>query len=440
MNVCLLGASFQTPNRGVSALSSSIVDGIKKLDPSAKIFLLDYGDRSQQTSINVRIGSRTVEVERILLRFSKEVNLENNVLRLCAAVWFRQWFSRFVMRREPKGYGDLCRKLSNMDLALSIAGGDSFSDIYGYRQMLYVTLPLFLMLALGRPAYLLPQTYGPYKYRLSRWFARYLLLRSSGIIARDRQSQRVAQELVDNQKTVLFSPDVAFSLKAIRPEHLELNPPLVGPVPLDLIGLNVNGLMYNGGYTRNNMFGLKLDYPTFLTSLVTALLYENDRELWLVPHTFAPVGDVESDPEACWKLRDALPSQLRARVSIVTAEYDQHEIKGIIGMCDFFIGSRMHSCIAALSQGVPCVGVAYSMKFEGVFESVGMKSWVVDGRMVTTDEAVAAVLELYRRRDEVRDELTRQAEQARQRLNEIFGWLLGKSGHFSPEVVPQASL
>ena len=65
---------------------------------------------------------------------------------------------------------------------------------------------------------------------------------------------------------------------------------------------------------------------------------------------------------------------------IVDREYDQHEIKGVIGMCDFFVGSRMHACIGALSQGIPCVGVAYSMKFRGVFESVGVADWVVDSR------------------------------------------------------------
>ena len=49
-----------------------------------------------------------------------------------------------------------------------------------------------------------------------RWLARVLLKRSSVIIARDRQSQKVAQELVGTDKDVLLSPDVAFSLEAIR--------------------------------------------------------------------------------------------------------------------------------------------------------------------------------------------------------------------------------
>ncbi|MCZ2076657.1 MAG: hypothetical protein LC130_16890, partial [Bryobacterales bacterium] len=73
------------------------------------------------------------------------------------------------------------------------------------------------------------------------------------------------------------------------------------------------------------------------------------------------------------------------------------------------------------SQGVPCVGVAYSVKFAGVFQTVGMEEWVVDGRETTTGEAIVRVLELYRRRDEVRGSLRRRSCEARFRLLQVFG-------------------
>jgi polysaccharide pyruvyl transferase WcaK-like protein len=130
-----------------------------------------------------------------------------------------------------------------------------------------------------------------------------------------------------------------------------------------------------------------------------------------------------------------LPPEVRARARIVTREYDQHEIKGVIGQCDFFIGSRMHSCIAALSQGVPCVAVAYSRKFAGVFESVGMESWVVDAREATNEEAVARILDLYRQRASVRAGLLRRAEEARGRLREVFRMLFAEATS-NPSRVP----
>lgn len=308
-----------------------------------------------------------------------------------------------------------------------IRGGDSFSDIYGMGRFILGFLMAWTVVLIRGTLVQFPQTYGPYKSPVARWLARFLLKRSSVIIARDEKSRQLAQDLVGSMHEVLLSPDVAFSLEAIRPEQIEMEPALDGSVPAGVIGLNVNGLMAHGGYTGNNMFGLKMDYAAFLPALVTSLLAEYPGELWLIPHTYAPPGNVESDNEASEKLRDGLPPELRSRMRLVTAEYDQHELKGIIGQCDFFIGSRMHACIAALSQGVPCVGVAYSMKFAGVFESVGMEEWVVDGRSNTNEEAVARIVSLYRQRRGVRDELARRADRARQQLTEIFHDLVNQA-------------
>jgi colanic acid/amylovoran biosynthesis protein len=165
-----------------------------------------------------------------------------------------------------------------------------------------------------------------------------------------------------------------------------------------LIGLNVSGLVYHGGYTRDNMFQLKLDYVGFVRLLVEQLLGDPSNRLVLVPHTFAPPGRVESDPSACRALQQALPLAIRNRVHLLLAEYDQHRIKGVIGMCDFFIGSRMHACIAALSQGIPTVGVAYSRNFAGVFETVGAAECVIDGRTEDEQDALASVQRLFARR------------------------------------------
>jgi len=62
---------------------------------------------------------------------------------------------------------------------LSIAGGDSFSDIYGLRRFIYVALPQILVLLLGKPLVLLPQTYGPLKGRCSRMIARFIFRRAA---------------------------------------------------------------------------------------------------------------------------------------------------------------------------------------------------------------------------------------------------------------------
>jgi len=343
----------------------------------------------------------------------------------------REW-----LRRQTPWIG----ALQDMTFVGDIRGGDSFSDIYGWQRFLTGFLASWTVVLVKGGLVHFPQTYGPYQRRWARWLARYLLKRSPFILARDRESQRVAQELVGTDREVWLSPDVAFALEGALPEQIELWPASDpaqrfsggrGDDGLKPIGINVNGLMYNGGYTRNNMFGLKLDYVAMLPELVKRLLELHPGEVWLIPHTYGPPESVENDPEACRRVRESLPEPLRGRVRLVVGEYDCCKIKGVIGQCDFFIGSRMHACIAALSQGIPTVGIAYSRKFSGVFQSIGVPEWVVDGRTTADGEAIGRVLALYRQREYVRGYLGREAEAARTRLKELFGELVRR-------IVPEA--
>jgi polysaccharide pyruvyl transferase WcaK-like protein len=247
------------------------------------------------------------------------------------------------------------------------------------------------------------------------------------IFSRDRESCEVVEQILGNGKhrrRAEFCPDVAFMLDGVKPERLDLQPPLNGAVHGLLVGLNINGLVYHGGYTRNNMFALRCDYKLFVKQLVMRLLQDTAIRLLLVPHTFAPGGDVNSDTMACQEVLQTLPESLRSRVHLVARPYDQHEIKGIIGLCGFFIGSRMHACIAALSQSIPTVGVAYSRKFKGVFDVVGCKDMVVEARFVDTEAAVQIVCQHLQNRARTGKFLHERLIAAQKRISEVFQELL----------------
>jgi colanic acid/amylovoran biosynthesis protein len=424
--VAIMGTPVSSGNRGVLALGASLINLCSQASGGREIVLLLGNRNSLPATFRVNGEPRRIQV--VNNRMSPRSPLRDHLF------WILSMSVLYRLLPFARIRAAICKStpwinaLATAHFVGDVHGGDSFSDIYGMKRFLSSFLmDLTVILVKGKMVQF-PQTFGPYKGFSARWMARFLLRRSSVIIARDKQSRKIAQDLVGANQAVLLSPDVAFSLESIRPGQIELVPPLSGSPSPGIIGLNVNGLMYNGGYTRNNMFGLRLDYPSFLVTLVTALLREHPGELWLVPHTFAPADHVESDPEASRRLRSALPEELHSRVRIVTREYDQHEIKGVIGLCDFFVGSRMHACIAALSQGIPCVGVAYSMKFHGVFESVGMGELVVDGREATNEQGVARIVELYHRRLAVRHGLQQNAANARRELQEVFAHLINPGG------------
>lgn len=420
-----MGSAVNTGNRGVLALGTSLVNLCMQASPESEVFYL-LNNRDNQP-VSIRFGETIRLIPVVHARLSPRCRpCDHFYWILLFSVLYRllpfTWIRGAIIRSTP-----WIKTVHEADLVGDIRGGDGFSDIYGLKGLIRGLLSVWTVILIkGNIAYF-PQTYGPFRSPFARWLARYFLNRSSVIFARDRQSLEVAQRMVGPAKNVLLSPDVAFSLQPVQPRSLELETPRSASSIDKVIGLNINGLMYNSGYSRKNMFGLKLDYVSFLSELIRSLLIEHTGTLWLIPHTFEPPGNIESDNDASRKLRDSLPEEFKNRVRMITREYDEQEIKWIIGQCEFFIGSRMHSCIAALSQGIPCVGVAYSKKFAGVFESVGMESWVIDARSTSQDEAVSRTLSLYCQRDDVRGKLLDHSEKAQRQLIGNFKTLINRN-------------
>jgi polysaccharide pyruvyl transferase WcaK-like protein len=109
---------------------------------------------------------------------------------------------------------------------------------------------------------------------------------------------------------------------------------------------------------------------------------------------------------------------------MVMGEHDQFAIKGIIGLCDFLIGSRMHACIAALSQGIPTVGVAYSKKFKGVFDSIEMGHMVSDARSVDMQSTIEDICIHFHNREQLGKVLKMNIEAAKKQLTDTFDKIL----------------
>jgi polysaccharide pyruvyl transferase WcaK-like protein len=122
----------------------------------------------------------------------------------------------------------------------------------------------------------------------------------------------------------------------------------------------------------------------------------------------------------CEALYRNLKSKYEARLYLARGKYDQSEIKYVIGLCDFFIGSRMHACIAALSQYIPTVPVAYSKKFIGVMETIGVESYVADPRTMDEHEILRTVNRAWADKDNIRRHLEGKIPEVKARVLNLF--------------------
>lgn len=419
--ICLLGASFGTGNMGVNALTAGIFKAFYGRFPNGELFLLDYG--KEKKSYIFEMDDRKFPIRLENIRFSKKIYLRNNIAMLLLISLFAKFIPFKKIKNKLISENPCLKSLSETSMVTSIAGGDSFSDIYGLGRFFYVALPQLLALFMGKKLVLLPQTIGPFKGKIARNIAKYILRKAVLVYSRDYEGLKNTRTLLglrgDKNGKNRFCYDVGFVLDPVKPDKINIgNLTDETKAKLLLVGLNVSGLLHWGGYSGNNMFGLKFDYKEIIPELIDFIINQKKAAVMLVPHVFGAHG--ESDSVVCEEVYTSLKARYNDRILIARGQYNQNEIKYVIGLCDFFIGSRMHACIAALSQHIPTVSIAYSKKFIGVMQTIGVSELVADPRKLGKDEILAVIDNAFEQRASIRSHLERTMPDVKKSVLNLF--------------------
>ncbi|RAH98797.1 polysaccharide pyruvyl transferase family protein [Acuticoccus sediminis] len=371
LTVGLVGHSTNSDNFGVGALAASQIDILRRLAArrgrALKVIVFCWPDRRPHYIVGEGIESVTVRGRDLV---------------------------------SPTGA--LVRNLRRCDLVLDIGAGDSFADIYGVSRFLKVLAPKLATLALRRPLILAPQTIGPFRRGWVRRAARTTMALATTVCTRDVASTEYLRE-IGYRGRIVEATDVAMRLGYDRPAART-----GGPVR---VGINVSGLLLNGGYTRSNMFGIADDYGALMRAIAGEFASRPDYELHFVGHVLSEEQEIEDDYRACQKLAAEFPG------SIVAPRFGSpSEAKSYIAGLDFFTGARMHACIAAFSSGVPVVPLAYSRKFEGLFSTLGYKE-TADLRSMGTVEVLTRIRAAVADLDGLRAQIEKALVEANRRLD-----------------------
>jgi polysaccharide pyruvyl transferase WcaK-like protein len=431
-SVCLLGAALDVGNQGCCALAFSLIKLIMDTKPNARIYLL-YGNHTGGTR-QLQISGETIEVGIVNYRLSPRASLSEHLLWILFLAFIQRIIPIKSIRDKIVKSNRWLRTLKAADFVGDIRAGDSFSDIYGLRRFLFGIIPSIVAILLRKKLVMLPQTYGPFKSAISKQVARFVMTHSTKLLSRDQDSIELVQKMLGEKrkhKTIQLCPDVAFVLEPILPNNPDIQPKLNRINDVPLIGLNISSLLYVGGFTRNNMFGLKFNYKEFIHILLHELLDRTKADILLVPHEYFKFmidGQDCSEIQVCEKERELINERYRERIHLVKREYNQNEIKGIIGLCDFFIGSRMHACIGALSQGKATVGLAYSKKFAGVFQTIGAEKYVIDMRQKEQRDIIEMIMSCFEKRDAISENIKSAVHESQKRIRNIFRDMLCNPG------------
>lgn len=350
INIGLIWANPYTENLGVTALSFSSLYILKKIGERKNLklsfFILNQVGPLHDT---FQIGEYKIYIKNLRWNY-------NGSFKSLIKLFLLNWYQIF--------------NLLKLDIVFDIGAGDSFSDIYGIERFRKINATKTVFNLLGKKMILLPQTYGPFTSSEAKKKAAISIKKADLVFSRDKQSCDYIKKLIPGQK-IVESIDVAFFMPYNK-EKINNNKKLK-------IGINISGLLWNGGYTKTNQFNLKADYQNLMHQIIKMFLRLQDVEIYLVAHVILKeYDDVENDYKICNQLNSNYPGTMLAPCFT-----DPIQAKSFISGLDFFTGARMHSCIAAFSTGVPVFPLAYSRKFNGLFADTLKYRYFAD--LVTTD-------------------------------------------------------
>lgn len=164
------------------------------------------------------------------------------------------------------------------------------------------------------------------------------------VVARESITYRALKKHGIDQ-TVLY-PDPAFALETdknvILPKNFGEN---------GIIGINISPLIENiaGDIVFRNY-----------CNLIKYILEQTKYDILFVPHV---IWNNLDDRESIKKVYNCFSGSTR---TLIVEDNNCCKLKGYIGKCQYFIGARTHSTIAAYSQKIPTLVVGYSVKSKGI--------------------------------------------------------------------------
>ena len=190
------------------------------------------------------------------------------------------------------------KAFENLDCVINLCGGDGYTDNYGLIRLLAESMPVIGCKIKKVPCIFGPQTIGPFNTFIGKTIAKATLNRLKSIFVRDISSYQCCNEL--KVRTEIHQViDVAFALpfqkRVYNDQYIH-------------IGINISGLLYNGGYNHKNYFGLSFSYRDFIEKLIQVLLSDNKVKIHLVPHVIEENGGVDDDYSVCQIIKNKYPN------------------------------------------------------------------------------------------------------------------------------------
>lgn len=240
--------------------------------------------------------------------------------------------------------------------AVVMTGGDIISLDYGLNPLYFWSGLVDAAHRLGKQTHLLAASVGPFtKDPLTEKHMVAHLERYTSITVRETPTLEYLHGL--GLRNVTLATDPAF---ALDPEPVDVAGFM--PTGRDYVGLNVSPLVRKVRADEASRERFDSDIKMFIRDVID----RSEDNVLLIPHVDPLSGVWENSDRAYMGRLLAELGDTGGRVHMTPDLLNAPQIKYVLGRCRYFIGARTHATIGAISQGVPTLSIAYSVKALGI--------------------------------------------------------------------------
>lgn len=379
-------------NKGTQALVFSLIDTVQKYVPN-----------SQFTFVGLETDQNEIPIKKQLALKPLKNPYPWIYLIECSAIK--------VLKKIGISYP--ISKKSNLfyyydsDIVIN-TGGDLLSgEQFGLTSLLNISYAILL----DKPVVLYAESLGYYQNSFFGFIANQVLNRTTLITVREDLSKKYLEQNKITKSKVYLTADSAFNLEPVSQSsvfEILLNEGInVSQRPI--IGINPSGLINK--FRKSGSKDSNEEVVSIFARVIDSVIEKFDANIIMIPHVYT---EKVNDKKVISKIYNIVAN--KSNVNIIQNEYNAKELKGIIGICDLFVGARMHATIAATSMYVPTVGIAYSHKMYGIIgQMLKQENYIIDIKDLSYDILMNKICDCWNNHDIIKSELRTTIPQVKEK-------------------------
>lgn len=335
--------------------------------------------------------------------------------KICTVPFSFKNFGFGLLRdKEMKEY---IREVKSSDIIVDLLG-ICFSDNlnpqkFSYLMMFINTVYLSRMLAIAkcfrRKTVKNTCSFGPMKGKLNQKSAAFACKYLFNVVsAREIKSRDALIYDAKVKKEIILSPDIAnmmtFSNNNIFDEKK--------------IGISTSHQIIR-------QWKGEVGYVELIVNLCRHISQTYGISIILIPNEIHPLLDM-NDITVSREIQEKLEKE-DIHVDIAdSAHMSSKELKNIIASCEVIIASRYHSCVAALSSGVPTLVIGWHYKYEELLRWYGQDKWGLSTDECTSEKLTSIFDSFWEKRDESKKIISKKYPEVRKAVIEAGKILFSK--------------